>query len=53
MYEAVQNTDKEIRNDNVDKVAEQIKDIAIEMFGENAEEEHKFVTLEALGEEVE
>ena len=42
MYEAVQNTDKEIRNDNVDKVAEQIKDIAIEMFGENAEEEHKF-----------
>ena len=42
MYEVVQNTDKEIRNDNVDKVAEQIKDIAIEMFGENAEEEHKF-----------
>ena len=42
MYEAVQNTDKEIRNVNVDKVAEQIKDIAIEMFGENAEEEHKF-----------
>lgn len=42
MYEAVQNTDKEIRNDNVDKVAEQIKNIAIEMFGENAEEEHKF-----------
>ena len=42
MYEAVQNTDIEIRNDNVDKVAEQIKDIAIEMFGENAEEEHKF-----------
>ena len=42
MYEAVQNTDKEIRNDNVDKVAEQIKDIAIEMSGENAEEEHKF-----------
>ena len=39
MYEAVQNTDKEIRNDNVDKVAEQIKDIAIEMFGENAEED--------------
>ena len=42
MYEAVQNTDKEIRNDNVDKVAEQIKNVAIEMFGENAEEEHKF-----------
>ena len=42
MYEAVQNTDKEIRNDNVDKVAEQINNVAIEMFGENAEEEHKF-----------
>ena len=42
MYEAVQNTDKEIRNDNVDKVAEQIKNVAIEMFCENAEEEHKF-----------
>ena len=42
MYEAVQNTDKETRNANVDKVAEKIKDIAIEMFGENAEEEHSF-----------
>ena len=42
MYEAVQNTDKEIRNDNVDKVAEDIKNLAIEMYGENAEEEHAF-----------
>ena len=42
MYEAVQNTDKEIRNDNVDKVAEEIKNLAIEMYGENAEEEHAF-----------
>ncbi len=42
MYEAVQNTDKEVRNDNVDKVAEEIKNLAIEMYGENAEEEHAF-----------
>ena len=42
MYEAVQNTDKETRNNDVDKVAEEIKNIAIEMFGENAETEHSF-----------
>ncbi len=42
MYEAVQNTDKETRNDDVDKVAEDIKNLAIEMYGENAEEEHAF-----------
>ena len=42
MYEAVQSNDKEIRNDNVDKVAEDIKNLAIEMYGENAEEEHSF-----------
>ena len=42
MSEAVQNTDKEVRNDNVDKVAEEIKNLAIEIFGENAEEEHAF-----------
>ncbi len=42
MYEAVQNTDKEVRNDNVDKVAEEIKNIAIEMFGEDAPTEHAF-----------
>ena len=42
MYEAVQSNDKEVRNDNVDKVAEDIKNLAIEMYGENAEEEHSF-----------
>ena len=42
MYEAVQNSDKEVRNDNVDKVAEEIKNLAIEMYGEDAEEEHAF-----------
>ena len=48
MYDAVQNTDKEVRNDNVDKVAEKIKDVAIEMFGENAEEEHAFDISQAV-----
>ena len=42
MYEAVQNTDKEVRNDNVDKVAEKIKNLAIEMYGEDAETEKAF-----------
>ena len=42
MYEGVQETDKEIRNNNVDKIAEEIKNLAIEMFGEKAEEEHAF-----------
>ncbi len=42
MSDAVRNTDKEIRNDNVDKVAEEIKNLAIEMYGEDAEEEHAF-----------
>lgn len=48
MYEAVQNTDKEVRNDNVDKVSEKIKEIAIEMFGEDAEEEHAFDIAQAI-----
>ena len=42
MYEGVQEQNKEIRNDNVDKIAEEIKDLAIEMYGEDAEEEHAF-----------
>ena len=42
MSEAVQNTDKEIRNNNVDKVAEDIKNLAIEMYGEDAETERAF-----------
>lgn len=42
MSTAVQNTDKEIRNSNVDIVANEIKSLAIEMFGENAETEHAF-----------
>ena len=42
MYEGVQEQNKEIRNDNVDKIAEEIKNLAIEMYGENAEEEHSF-----------
>ena len=48
MYEAVQNTDKEVRNDNVDKVSEKIKEIAVEMFGEDAEEEHAFDIAQAI-----
>ena len=42
MSEAVQDTDKEIRNNNVDKVAENIKNLAIEMYGEDAETERAF-----------
>ena len=42
MTEAVRETDKLTRNDNVDKVTEKITQLAIEMWGENAEEEHKF-----------
>ena len=42
MYEGVQEQNKEIRNDNVDKIAEGIKNLAIEMYGEDAEEEHAF-----------
>ena len=42
MYEGVQEQNKEIRNDNVDKIAEEIKNLAIEMYGEDAEEEHSF-----------
>ena len=42
MYEGVQEQNKEIRNDNVDKIAEEIKNLAIEMYGEDAEEEHAF-----------
>ncbi len=48
MYQAVQNTDKEVRNDNVDKVSEKIKEVAVEMFGENAEEEHAFDIAQAI-----
>lgn len=42
MYKGVQEQNKEIRNDNVDKIAEEIKNLAIEMYGEDAEEEHSF-----------
>ena len=42
MAEAVQNTDKEIRNANVDMVSEKIKQLAIEMYGEDAEETRAF-----------
>ena len=42
MAEAVQNTDKEIRNANVDVVSEKIKQLAIEMYGEDAEETRAF-----------
>ena len=42
MYEGVQEQNKEIRNDNVDKIAEEIKNLAIEMYGEDAEEKHSF-----------
>ena len=42
MYTGVQEQNKEIRNDNVDKIAEDIKNLAIEMYGENTEEEHSF-----------
>ena len=42
MYDGVREQNKEIRNDNVDKIAEDIKNLAIQMYGENAEEEHSF-----------
>ena len=48
MYQAVQSTDKEIRNNNVDKVSEKIKEIAIEMYGEDAEEEHAFDIAQSI-----
>ena len=48
MTNAVKETDKVTRNANVDKVSEKIKNIAIEMFGENAEEEHKFDIATAI-----
>ncbi|MBR3325349.1 MAG: polyribonucleotide nucleotidyltransferase [Clostridia bacterium] len=48
MSEAVQNTDKEIRNNNVDKVAEDIKNLAIEMYGEDAESERAFDIATAI-----
>ena len=48
MYTAVQDEDKEVRNDNVDKVSEEIKAIAIEMFGEDAETTHAFDIATAI-----
>lgn len=42
MYEGVRESNKEIRNDNVDKIEEEIEALAIEMYGENAKEEHSF-----------
>ena len=48
MTNAVKEIDKITRNENVDKVSEKIKNIAIEMFGENAEEEHKFDIATAI-----
>ena len=42
MYEAVKETDKVKREENVEAVTEKIKELAIEMWGENAEEEHAF-----------
>ena len=42
MYEAVKETDKVKREENVETVTEKIKELAIEMWGENAEEEHAF-----------
>ena len=42
MYEAVKETDKIKREENVEAVTEKIKELAIEMWGENAEEEHAF-----------
>ena len=48
METAVQNTDKEVRNANVDKVSEGIKELAVEMFGENAETERAFDIATAI-----
>lgn len=42
MYLGVQEPNKEIRNNNVDEIAEEIKKFAIEFYGETAEEEHSF-----------
>ena len=48
MEEAVQDTDKEVRNANVDKVSEGIKELAIEMFGADAETERSFDIATAI-----
>ena len=48
MTEAVKETDKEVRNDNVDKVSEKIKKLAIEIYGEDAEEEKAFDIATAI-----
>ena len=42
MYEAVQNVDKVERNNSVALVTEKIKELAIEMWGEDAAETHAF-----------
>lgn len=48
MENAVQDTDKEVRNANVEKVSADIKALAIEMFGENAETERAFDIATAI-----
>ena len=48
MYQAVQDPDKEVRNANVDAVSEKIKQMAIEMWGEEAETEHAFDIATAI-----
>ncbi len=48
MENAVQDTDKEVRNANVDKVSADIKALAVEMFGENAETERAFDIATAI-----
>ena len=48
MYQAVQDPDKEVRNANVDAVSEKIKQMAIEMWGEDAETEHAFDIATAI-----
>ena len=48
MYQAVQDPDKEVRNANVDVVSEKIKQMAIEMWGEEAETEHAFDIATAI-----
>ena len=48
MYQAVQDPDKEVRNANVDVVSEKIKQMAIDMWGEDAETEHAFDIATAI-----
>lgn len=43
MYKDVQATDKEVRDENIDKITEDIKAYVTEKYGEDALEERKMI----------